>query len=171
MRIIAEKTVLTTFIDSDITDIYIGWLNDKNLMKYSNQRFFHHDLSSCSEYLQSFSGTTNSFLKISDRRSGVMIGTLTIYRNIFHGTADIGILIGDSNFSSKGYGFDAWSSVLNHLLYKEGTRKVTAGANELNLSMINLMIKSGMYLEATKFNQEIVDGCFTSLVFYARYSK
>lgn len=170
MNIVGEKTILTKFMDSDIHDIYISWLNDKSIMKYSNQRFFKHDESSCRSYLKSFANSSNSFLKISDASSGVMIGTFTIYRNLFHGTADIGILIGDSDFLGKGFGYDAWLSTLNYLLFNERVRKVTAGTNSLNISMINLMRKSKMHLESIRANQEVVDGSLTDLLLYARYS-
>lgn len=170
MNILGEKTVLTTFVDSDIGDTYINWLNDKYLMRYSNQRFLQHDKQSCKKYLGSFKGTKNSFLKISDISSGVMIGTFTIYRNFFHRTADIGILIGDASFSRKGFGSDAWTAALNYLLFNERVRKVTAGASSLNLAMINMMHKSGMHLECTRVNQEVIDGFLTDVLLYARYS-
>ncbi len=170
MIIVGQKTILTTFKDSDISDLYIAWLNNKNTMMFSNQRFLEHNKTSCKKYLESFFETSNTFLKISDATTGLMIGTFTIYRNLFHGTADIGILIGDSFFTHRGFGSDAWLAVVNHLLFNERIRKVTAGTNSLNASMINLMSKSEMQLEAIRPNQEMINGVLTDLLFYARYS-
>ena len=45
---------LSLFTQSDITQEYISWLNDADVVKFSNQRFFTHDLESCQAYLSSF---------------------------------------------------------------------------------------------------------------------
>ena len=38
-----QRVVLRTFVPADLTDQYISWLNDPQTMRWSNQRFLHHD--------------------------------------------------------------------------------------------------------------------------------
>ena len=44
-----------------ISKKYISWLNNKNLMKYSDQRFYKHDFKSAMNYLASMKKTNNFF--------------------------------------------------------------------------------------------------------------
>jgi ribosomal-protein-alanine N-acetyltransferase len=165
-----KNIIISEFEPLNITDEYIGWLNDPDVVKFSNQRFLMHNRKACEEYLASFSGTNNRFLIIRHNESNNMIGTMTIYRNLHHGTADVGIMIGDKNFWGKGVGQEAWDAVLIWLLTEVGVRKVTAGALQCNYGMIRLMERSRMELEAVKKKQEIVDGAAIDLVYYAKFA-
>lgn len=96
---------------------------------------------------------------------------MTIYRANNHGTADIGLLLGDRTYWRQGLGVEAWSAVLQTLLKEPGLRKVTGGTARPNTGMIKIMEKSGMHLEATKQRQELIDGQETDLLYYARFAK
>ena len=165
-----KNIVLSEFQRLDITDEYIAWLNDFDVVKFSNQRFASHNRTTCEAYLASFVGTSNKFLVIRHNESNKIIGTMTVYQNLHHGTADVGIMIGDKNFWGKGLGQEAWDAVLNWLLTSVGMRKVTAGTLQCNHGMIRLMERSQMELEAVKKKQEIVDGVATDLVYYAKFA-
>ena len=64
-----DRVTMRPFAPSDITARYVGWLNDAHLMRFSNQRFVHHDERSCRAYLESFAGTPNLFAAIAGRQS------------------------------------------------------------------------------------------------------
>ena len=91
---------LSNFNKEDISSEYIKWLTDPDIVKYSNQRFKEHSYETCLQYFRSFKNTNNLFLKIQDINSQTMIGTMTLYADSFHGTADIGILIGNKAYFS-----------------------------------------------------------------------
>jgi RimJ/RimL family protein N-acetyltransferase len=162
--------VLKPFLVADINDAYIGWLNDKNVMKFSNQRFFEHSMESCLRYQASFQGTDNLFVSIRSLSDDKLIGTLTAYVASNHGTVDVGIMIGDSTLWGMGYGLDAWITMTNWLLGRKGIRKLTAGTLACNLGMIKLMERSGMVLEATRKSQEIVEGSPVDMLYYAKFN-
>lgn len=164
-----SKVLLRPFTASDIDDAYIHWLNDPDVVRFSNQRFLSHDRRSCLRYLASFEGTTNLFMsahRLSDDRP---IGTLTAYVSNHHGTADVGIMIGDKSAWGLGYGQDAWNTLTNWLLARENIRKLTAGTLACNFGMIKLMERSGMVLEAVRKAQEIVEGCPEDILYYATF--
>jgi ribosomal-protein-alanine N-acetyltransferase len=161
---------MSLFSDSDISREYVGWLNDAAVVKYSNQRFLKHTHDSCRIYMQSFFQTSNYFLKISELESHKMIGTMTIYISKFHGTADVGLLIG-SKYWGSGYGKDAFAAAVAYLFQNELIRKVTAGTLESNLGMIRVLEHAGMTLEATRVDQEIVDGHAVNMLYYAKFNK
>jgi len=165
-----ERVRLTRFTDADITDDYIGWLNDPEVTRFSNQRFVRHDRDSCARYLASFEGTPSLFLSVRRRDDGRAIGTMTAYISDHHGTADVGILIGDRSCWGRGYGQDAWNTLLDWLLGERGLRKVTAGTLAVNQPMIRLAERSGMRLEGHRAKQEIVDGQPVDILYFARFA-
>ena len=161
---------LKPFLVADINDVYIGWLNDQNVMKYSNQRFFVHNIESCLRYHASFEGTNNLFMGIRRLLDDKLIGTLTAYVASNHGTVDVGIMIGDCSLWGKGFGLDAWITMTNWLLARKDIRKLTAGTLACNSGMISLMERSGMILEATRKSQEIVEKCPVDMLYYAKFN-
>ena len=164
-----DKVDLFPFVTSDVTDTYIGWLNDPEVTQFSNQRFLKHDHDSCMKYLATFFNSNNLFLSVRRRDYGQAIGTMTVYFSAHHGTADVGILIGERTVWGMGYGQDAWSTVIGWLSCHRAIRKVTAGTVAGNHGMITLIERSGMELEAVRKNQEIVEGKPADLLYYAKW--
>lgn len=169
VHLIGAKVRLDTFVEADLTSAYLGWLNDPEVVRFSNQRFRSHTRESCAAYLESFRGTANDFLSI--KADGEAIGTMSVYRAVPHRTADVGIMIGDRAYWNGGYGQDAWSTLLDWLLTHGGTRKVTAGTLACNKGMVRLMERSGMTLEGTRKAQELVDGKPIDILLYARFAR
>lgn len=161
--------VIRTFEAADICPDYLRWLNDPDLMKYSNQRFQRHTVESCQAYLDSFKHSANQFLAIADKQEKLK-GTMTIYVSTTHGTADLGILIG-RDYSGHGLGTRSWQTVIAYLEEQTQTRKITAGCASLNHSMISLAERSGMILEGRRLQQEIHDGVAVDILLYGKIIK
>lgn len=170
MRLEGRLVELRPFGATDITPAYVGWLNDPEVVRFSNQRFTVHTARSCGNYLAGFAGSPNHFLAIVRRDSGETIGTMTAYISPPHGTADMGILVGDKLVWGGGFGLDAWCTLLGWLLAEAGLRKVTAGTLACNEPMLRLVRKSGMYQEATRAAQEIVGGAEQDILYFARFA-
>jgi RimJ/RimL family protein N-acetyltransferase len=167
--ILGNKVKLTPFTDADITDVYIGWLNDPVTMRFSNQRFLQHDKQSCQRYLATFAASPNLFFSVSDQLTGQVIGTMTAYISPMHGTADMGILIGDRSAWGQGFGLDAWKTLMQHLLSRPNTRKVTAGTLACNAAMLSLVAKSGMEPDGVRKRQELVEGVAQDILYFAKF--
>jgi ribosomal-protein-alanine N-acetyltransferase len=163
-----KRVVLRPFSRDDITANYLDWLNDPVTMRYSNQRFRRHDLDSSKRYLASFEGSGNLFLAVDDA-IGRRLGTMTAYVSAPHGTADLGILIGERAAWGQGLGLDAWCTLMEQLL-RHGLRKVTGGTLDCNSAMLAIFRKSGMHMEGRRQRQEIVEGAEHDILFYARFA-
>ena len=140
---------LIKFTEKFITKDYLGWLNDKTLMKYSENKHTTHDIKSCKKYLESFKNSDNKFFAIIDTANLRYVGTITAIIDYKNKTADIGILIGKGN---NGYGFLAWKGMMN-FLYKKKIRKITGGCMVNNRAMLKIFVKSKMNLEYIKKKQ------------------
>lgn len=161
--------MLRPFHRGDISGEYLQWLNDPVVVRLSNQRFRKHDEATSLAYLESFSGTDNLFMSIRETRSGRAVGTLTAYIAAAHGTADLGIMLGDRGVWGRGLGQDAWNTACTWLLGDKGIRKLTAGTLDCNDGMLKIMQRSGMHLEAVRRAHELVDGQPHDIHLYARF--
>lgn len=170
-KLVGDKVILRPFVESDITMEYISWLNDPVVVRYSNQRFVRHTKRTCLKYYDSFK-KTNNMLAIILRRSDVSpIGTITAYQNIHHGTADVGILIGDKSVWGAGYGQDAWTTWIEWLAKQKRIRKVCAGTLENNRAMIKIINRAGMKMEAILKHHEIADGAVLNISLYSKFTQ
>lgn len=169
VQLTSARLVLVPFTVGDISLQYVAWLNDPEVVRYSNQRFRRHDLESSEAYLRSFEGSLNQFWSIRLAADGRMIGTMTAYIAAPHGTADIGLLIGERGAWGRGYGYEAWQRLMDHLLGDQALRKITAGAASGNRGMIRIMERTGMHHEATRRQQEIFDGELQDIVYFAKF--
>ena len=168
--LVGAKTSLRQFQQHDITSDYVEWLNDPAVVRFSNQRFLTHTVTSCMRYVTSFNGTGNLFLKIERNEDGVCIGTMTAYHSRQHGTVNVGILVGRRAEWGQGFGQDAWNTLLAWLLDRDCVRKVTAGTMRSNVAMVRVMEHSGMLLEAVRPQQELLDGVPQDLLYYGKFS-
>lgn len=160
---------LRPFTEGDISEAYVGWLNDKECTKYSNQRFRTHTAETCLAYVRSFVGTDNRFLLVTERSKALPIGTMTVYPNRHHGTVDLGIMIGERSVWDQGYGGEAWGLVMKWLKSEPKVRKITAGTLEPNRSMVSIMERCEMEPDGRRTGQELFRGIPYSIVYYAKF--
>ena len=165
-----SRVLLRPFSADDITPAYLGWLHDAEVLRYSNQRFVEHSADSCRRYVDSFRGTANVLLSARLRDSDQAIGTLTAYRAPQHGTADIGILMGERSVWGRGFGVEAFGLLGNWLLAQPGLRKITAGTLACNEAMVRVALRNGMHQEAVRRAQEVVAGQPVDMLYFARFA-
>lgn len=160
---------LLPFTAADITATHVGWLNDPQVVRFSNQRFLQHSAESCRAYLRSFDGSANRYYSIRRLEDGAPLGTITAYAAVHHGTVDLGIFVGERSAWGKGYGLDAWLTLMHAALTTEGVRKITGGTLACNHGMLRIFERAGMAFEAVRRAQEIVDGEPHDIVYHARF--
>jgi RimJ/RimL family protein N-acetyltransferase len=154
---------IQNFQQLDITENYLKWLNDKELMKYSRQSFFDHDFNSAEMYLKTFNNSLNLFLALKINQT--LIGTATVYIDDVYKTCSYGILIG-REFSGNGFGQIIWDFLIKDMSVQLGVRKVSAGTLSGNAKMIKIIEKSGMDLEANLKNEAMLDGVPCDILLY-----
>lgn len=164
-----ERTSVRRFEASDITLQYLSWLNNPRVTHFSNQRFQSHTIESCLKYLRGFTDSPNYFLAIWHSAEQSMIGTLTVYHNTHHRTADIGILIGNPNLWGQGLGLEAFTTLSRALYHSGHLRKLTSGCLAENRGMVSILEKAGFKLEATRVAQELLDDLPSDIVYYSKH--
>lgn len=168
--LLTSRCRLEPFGPEHLSARYVGWLNDPETMKFSEQRHRRHDLESCRAYLASFEGSPNYFWAIMETASGLgHIGNINAYIDTHNGVGDIGILIGDRSAWGHGYGSEAWIRVCEFLLADVKLRKVTGGTLAANKGMLAIMHRAGMREDGRRERHALVDGAAIDMVYVARF--
>jgi RimJ/RimL family protein N-acetyltransferase len=164
------RLVMTPFAERHLTHRYVAWLNDRELMRYSEQRHKTHTLESCRAYWRSFADTPNYFWAIEETTNDLgHIGNINAYVDQKNGLADLGILIGSSQAKGQGYGQEAWAGVCDFLFQEIGLRKITAGTLALNRAMLSLARKVGMVEDGVRRKHYLCDGVAVDVVYLALF--
>lgn len=165
-----NRLVMTPFCERHLTARYVAWLNDRELMRYSEQRHKSHTLASCRAYWRSFADTPNYFWAIEEMANDLgHIGNINAYVNQINGLADLGILIGLPQARGQGYGQEAWAGVCSFLLQEVGLRKITAGILALNRPMLKLARKVGMVEDGVRRRHYLCDGIEVDIIHLALF--
>jgi RimJ/RimL family protein N-acetyltransferase len=156
---------IVRFAEEHLTPRYIGWLNDPDVTRFSEQRHVAHTLESCRQYWQSFDGIADSFWAIVARNATLgHLGNISVHANRRHGVADLGILIGERSVWGQGYGTEAWRAMCDHLFTNGLTRKITAGTLATNVGMLEIMRKVGMVDDGRRIRQQVEGGAEVDVV-------
>ncbi len=168
----SERLILEPFPADLLTERYVGWLNDPEVVRFSEQRHRAHTLDSCRDFIATFDGTANGLWAIRVKSDDLRhIGNISTEIDATTGTGDIRILIGDRAAWGTGMGAEAWNAVMAHLFDDLGMAMVTAGTLAGNTGMRRIMEKSGMRETHRHPGPTPVDGQAMDLVFAARSAR
>lgn len=171
-RIETRRLVLAPFTEDLLTERYVGWLNDLEVVRFSDQRHRRHTLESCTGYLASFAGSADMFYAAIARDPALgHVGNLTVSVDPIHRVADISILVGEKRLWGKGYGAEAFGAMTRHLLTAGGMRKVTAGTLATHAGMIEVARRAGMKEEARWPRHHLWEGQEVDTILFAAFAE
>lgn len=165
-----QRLRVIPFSEQHLTARYVDWLNDPEVVRYSDQRLRRHTLESCRRYWGEIEGSRSYFWAIvaKDERLG-HIGNMTAYVDAEHLVADLAIVLGLRAVWARGYGSEAWVAACDYLLGDGGMRKVTAGALATNSAMLGVMRRAGMVPDGSRVRQRLFEGREVDLVHTALF--
>ncbi len=168
-----DRLIIKRFTTEYLTQSYVDWLNDKEIVKYSDQRFVPHSLASCKQYCESFYESSNEFWVVLAKAENELkhIGNITTYSDKNHGLVDISIMIGEKSLWGQGFGLEAWNGMCNYLLGINSTRKITAGTLEVNIPMLKIFEKAGMVKDGFRKKNCLFEGTSVDMIYYAMFSE
>ena len=136
--------LLKKFTSKNITTKYLNWLNNKELMRYSRQRYHIHNATSVKKYMKEMKSNFFLAVYIKKKKNFTHIGNLSIYINKKKRSASISILIGSKNYRNMGVGKIVWIKTMNRLMKFKYLNMVSAGTHHKNLGMIKIFNYSKM---------------------------
>jgi RimJ/RimL family protein N-acetyltransferase len=150
------------------TSDQLRWLNDPEVVRFSEQRHKHHTQFSQMTYINSFEDGSHIW-RICRLDTGAHIGNLTATYDRHNEIADVGILIGEAEMWGRGYGAEAWNAACNWLLDGGGVRKLEAGCMRTNAAMLKIIRGSHFRQEGELANHFLQGGNPVSAVLFGRF--
>ncbi len=170
-RLETERLVLAPFSGVFLTERYVSWLNDSEVVRYSEQRHKHHTVESCRRFVDGFTGSNSHLWAVVSRDPTTgHVGNIHADVDAANRLADVAILIGERRVWGRGFGAEAWRAVCNWLLTTAGMRKVTAGTMSENAAMLGIMRKCGMVDDGRRRRQYLLDGREVDIVHMAIFA-
>lgn len=163
--LMGEQVYLRPLCLEDATDEYINWMNDYEIVKYTDSKVMLHTKESIQEFIKiGIDSTRNYIFGIVDKKTHRHIGNIKLGSiNWQHRYGDIGLIIGLSEYHGRGIATEAISLVSEFAFKQLGLHRVISGAYENNIGSIRAFEKSGFkqYGRATKaymFEGAYMDG-------------
>ena len=144
----------------DVTDDYLGWLNDPEVTRYMTSGAFPATHETLRAYIQRFEGSsTDILLAIVDRETDQHVGTVTLnHINWIFRSADTGLMIGRREFWGRGYALESWSLICDHAFRRLNLHKIVAAVAAANTRSVAVLQKLGFQVEGTMRSEVIIDG-------------
>lgn len=139
----------------DVNERYLQWLNDSDVMRYTESRFTKHSLDDIRAYVQAVQADQHSsFFAIIEKKSQKHIGNIKIGRihNPYHRTADIGIIIGDKSCWGQGFATEAIKLLAAYAGETMNLHKLWAGIYANNIASIKAFLRAG-FVEEGRFSK------------------
>lgn len=145
---------------SDVNENYYRWMNDPEITKYLESRFYPNSMEGLSEYVKNkLSDKYNVFLAIMLKKGDLHIGNIKLGPiNFIHRFADIALIIGEKDCWRKGYAAEAIRLVANYAFGQLNLHKLTAGCYDANIGSEKCFQKAGFSIEGRR-KSHYFSGC------------
>jgi RimJ/RimL family protein N-acetyltransferase len=155
--------------DIELREI-VGWLNNIEVVRFSEQRHRRHNLGTQRDYFRSINTHSDHYLGIYTAIGSALIGTMTAIVDKNNMVANVGIMIGDRGAWGHGYGLEAWTGVCNELFHM-GVRKVEAGCMAVNYRMMAICQRFDMVEEGRQDHHFLLEGEPVDLINWGKFNE
>ena len=166
------------FPEKELLKMHYRWMNDPEVLKYSEYRHRKVSWAACKHYICSFDHQQSHIWAILDKsvkshrfnpwHDFNYMGHITARCDPYNKTAEVGILIGNQKCWKQGYGTEAWQAVCDWLI-RTGARKICAGCMEPNEGMRRIFAKTGMVEDARAEAQFLFEKKPVDMIRVARF--
>jgi len=163
-----NKIVLKKISSKNISLDYIKWMNDPEVVQFTEQKYKKHTRKDISFFLKetnkdNFSEIYGIFFE------KLLIGTIKIGKiNKIHKTAEISYIIGNKKFWNKGIATIVVKKICGYIFKKLKLKKIIAGTYSVAKSSQKILIKNNFKLEGVLKKQIFFKNKRIDLHFYGR---
>lgn len=139
-------TGLRPLREEDVGERYLGWMRDPEVLRYLEARFAEQTLESLRAFVRANAGRDDTLLLAicaldeEERHIGnIKVGPL--HPN--HGTADVGLVIGERSWWGRGAGREAIALATQLAAKRLGVRKLTASCYGSHVGSAKAFLANG----------------------------
>ena len=160
---------LLPFSPADVSDAYVGWLNDPEVMRFTEARHASHTRESAAAYVAACeaSDTVRLWRIAAD---GAHVGNLRLSGIDRHNRrASIALIIGDRRQWGRGIGPAAINRAADIGFGELDLNKLSAGIYANNPASVRAFEKAGFRAEARLADHYMFEGGFIDVILMARF--
>lgn len=164
--LVADRIYMRRLEKEDLEGNYFQWLNDQTITKWMRHGIFPN----CSESMNSFYESqaiskTDIILALVLKEQDRHIGNIGLHSiNYVFRSANMGIIIGESDCWGKGYATEAISVLSHHSFERFNLNRLAAGAVDKNIGSIRAFEKSGFSREGVSRQAYFCEGQYHDCV-------
>lgn len=144
-----------------VTERYVSWMNDYEVVQYTESRFYSHTIESIAQYVKQTSLKDDVYFFAIHTPENGHIGNIKLGPvNRYHSYAEIGIIIGEKSCWGKGYGTEAVRALKDWAFVELKLHKVVAGAYASNTGSVKAFAKCGFELEGILKSHVLFEGIY-----------
>jgi [ribosomal protein S5]-alanine N-acetyltransferase len=163
--IIGELCYLRGLTEADLEGPWFQWMNDYEVTHTLESGKVPNSAKRLRDYFESTQESSDTVhFAICDKATNTHIGNIGLRdMHPIHHRANIGILIGDKRFWSKGYGTEAVSLVVDYGFRRWNLHSIWLGVLASNKAAVRAYEKVGFILDGTEREACWADGRFHDL--------
>ena len=162
----SERLYLRNVRISDVNDNYFRWLNDPEIVKYTETRFEVNTKENIRQYVQEMTAAINHiFLAICLKDNDNHIGNIK-FSNIDwnHKSAFLNILIGENLMWGKGYASEAITLIVKYGFETLGLNKIGPCCYDVNKGAIKSFENAGFTKEGELKEAAFFENNYISII-------
>ena len=145
------KITLKLIKENHITNSYVKWMNDYEVVKYTEQKYKKHTIADIKKFVKEKINSPTDFLYgiFIFNKKKIHIGNLKIGPiNKIHRTAEISYFIGEKKYWKVGIGSQVVKKAIEFSKKKYKLKKLVAGCYSVNKGSIGVLQKNKFKKEA-----------------------
>ena len=156
VRIIKFENIELRILEcKDVNSIYVSWLNNNQVVMFTEQRGIFHSQESIQKYVKEKFFSTNEYLFgifLKNKHIGnIKLGPV----DFVHKTAEISFFIGQVDYWGKGIMTKVINKLVSYSFENLGIEKISAGCYDENIGSKKVLIKCGFKIEGRRVKQVI----------------
>lgn len=159
---------LRVMTKKDITEAYVAWLNDDEVVQFTEQRFHLTSAADVIAFIDKMALDPTQLMYgifFDDQHIGnIKLGSI----NSQHRTADLSYLIGARKWWGKGIATLAIATITEIGFQQIGLIKICAGVYENNIASSKVLVKNGYSLEGRRKGQYVFKNSRIDALLYAK---
>ncbi len=151
---------------TDLEGRWPEWFNDPDVTRFQAKGYFPNSYESQKTYYESLVDSRSDVVfAIADRATSKHIGNVGLHKiEWIHGTAVLGIVIGEKTAWRKGIGTRAWAAITRYGFTVLNLRKICATVVDGNDNSLKCALRAGFVEEGRQAQQMFKNGTYHDLI-------
>ena len=167
---INEELILKILREDDVSDEYVNWLNNYELMRFTEQIYEKHTIEKVISFVKNKLNSNSEFLfgifYLGKHIGNIKMGPI----DYNHKVSDISYFIGENKYWGKGIASKVVDRVVRFGFENLFLNKINASCYETNYASEKVLKKCGFELEGIRKKQYIFEGKRVNALLFGKLS-